>query len=202
MERERVRETERQRKRQGLGRERKEWRERRKGSFLGQQEEMLPPPLLSQRSPGTRACLSMVGQGRAVVPMDPPGPEQTCPSLFPGSSFQSPPYASPCGSPLSSPSLSTGPEYELIYPFDLPTSGGPALCYVGLWGEEACGPKDCLIAFAHTVPSFPVSLLLFSWSQLQSPLLQEAVPELPSLGPVPTLDSSSSWVPSFQPCLL
>lgn len=79
---------------------------------------------------------------------------------------------------------------------------GPALCYVGLLGEEGCGPRDCLIAFAYTVPSFPVSLLLFSWSQLQSPLLQEALPELPSLGPVPTLGSSSSWVPSFQPCLL
>ena len=141
MERERVRETERQRKRQGLGRERKEWRERRKGSFLGQQEEMLPPPLLSQRSPGTRACLSMVGQGRAVMPMDPPGPEQTCPSLFPGSSFQSPPYASPRGSPLSSPSLSTGPEYELIYPFDLPTSGWPSPLLCGVVGGRGVWPK-------------------------------------------------------------
>lgn len=113
---------------------------RRKGSFLGQQGEMLPPSLLSQRSPGTRARLSMVGQGRAVTPMGPPGPEQTCPSLLSGSSFQSPPYVSPSGSPLSSPSLSMGPEF-IIYSLTYQPQASPVLCYVGLWGKRGVAQR-------------------------------------------------------------
>lgn len=88
VERERVRETEIKRKtkakaRDGERQKRVERGRRRKGSFLGQQEEMLPPSLLSQRSPRTRARLSMVDQGRAEMPMDPPGPAQTCPISLP-----------------------------------------------------------------------------------------------------------------------
>ena len=138
VERERVRETEMKRKTKAKARAGERGR-RRKGNFLGQREEMLPPSLLSQRSPRTRARLSMVDQGRAEMPMDPPGPAQTCPSPFLGSSFQSPPRVSPRGSPLSSPSLSTGPEF-ITHPFDLPTSGQPSpfLCEVrggggGVW---------------------------------------------------------------------
>lgn len=113
---------------------------RRKGSFLGQQGEMLPPSLLSQRSPGTRAHLSMVGQCRAVMTMGPPGPEQTCPSLLSGSSFQSPPYVSPSGSPLSSPSLSMGPEF-IIYSLTYKPQASPVLCYVGLWGKRGVAQR-------------------------------------------------------------
>ena len=101
---------------------------------------MLPPSLLSQKSPGTRARLSMVGQGRAVMPMDPPGPEQTCPFLLSGSSFQSPPYVSPSGSPLSSPSLSTGPEF-ITYPLTYQPQASPVLCYVGLSGKRGVAQR-------------------------------------------------------------
>ena len=101
---------------------------------------MLPPSLLSQKSPGTRARLSMVGQGRAVMPMDPPGPEQICPFLLSGSSFQSPPYVSPSGSPLSSPSLSMGPEF-ITYPLTYQPQASPVLCYVGLSGKRGVAQR-------------------------------------------------------------
>ena len=145
VERERVRETEMKRKtkakaRDGEREKRVERGRRRKGNFLGQWEEMLPPSLLSQGSPRTRSRLSMVDQGRAEMPMDPPGPAQTCPSLFLGSSFQSPPCVSPRGSPLSSPSLSTGPEF-ITHPFDLPTSGQPSPFLCGVWGGRGVWPK-------------------------------------------------------------
>lgn len=78
---------------------------------------------------------------------------------------------------------------------------GPALCYVGLWGERGVWPKGLSHGNCTYYSFLSCFLLLFSGLSSKVPSSRKLSLNH-SLGPVPTLDSSSSWVPSFQPCLL
>lgn len=163
-----------------------------------------PPPLLRSRDTQTRPHPSLVGWGRAEIPTDLPGPGQisTSPSQAP--------CLSSLRSPLPSPSLFVGPKFTTCQP----------ACWcqprpVLLPPHPSGGSGDGGIGLSHSLEftkcTGPLHMLFppFLRHTFGSPGLSSQVPSSrksslkpPSLGLILPLGSSSSWVPSSQPCPL